>query len=173
MTANASSFQNRTTLLLGRLGLGLPPTHASLACPAATLVTSARGALHGVTLRWLLKSQVRAWMMRGSSVLQCCLLLARSAVLRLHNAHACTAALPAAGVDVTKLSHGCALSTQMHDASGAHADYARGSTEVSMPRHTEEIINLLGGMKLLEPPSVSGPHSRVRLCTRRARRSRS
>jgi hypothetical protein len=116
---------------------------------------------------------VRAWMMRGSSVLQCCLLLARSAVMRLQDAHACNAVLPAAGVDVTTLSHCCALSTQMHDASGAHADCARGSTEVSMPRHTEEIINLLGGMKLLEPPSVSGPHSRVGLCTRRARRSRS
>ena len=51
---------------------------------------------HVVTLRWLLKSQVRAWMMCGNSVLQCCLLLARSAVLRLQNAAACTAALPAA-----------------------------------------------------------------------------
>ena len=42
MKAHASSFQNRTTLLLGRLGLGLPPTHASLACPAAFLVTRTR-----------------------------------------------------------------------------------------------------------------------------------
>ena len=102
--------------------------------------------------------------MHESSVLQCCWLLARYAVLRLQNAHTCTAALPATGVDVTKLSHGYALSTQMHDVSGAYADSARGSKKVSMPRHTEEIINLLGGMTLLEPPSVSGPHNRVRLC---------
>ena len=52
-----------------------------------------------------------------------------------------------------------------------HADSALESTEPSMPRHTEEILSLLGGMELLEPPLVSGRRTRDRPCTRRGRQA--
>ena len=42
------------------------------------------------------------------------------------------------------------------DASGVHADSVLGSAEPSMLRDTEEILRLIGGMELLEPPLVSG-----------------
>ena len=57
------------------------------------------------------------------------------------------------------------LIAQEHDSRSRAAVFIEEEAVPSIPRHTEEIFNLLGDMQLVDPPLVSGEKAAPDYCS--------